>query len=53
MKRVSIDQIKGKEILAKDIFSDTGIILMVSGTEMKIEYVQKLKMLDVNYVYIE
>lgn len=53
MRKKSIDSIKGNEILAKDIYGNTDTILMVSGMVLKKEYVERLKRLNVDYVYIE
>lgn len=53
MKRVNINEITGHEVLAKDIISDTGMTLMITGTVIKKGYVHKLKCLGVNYVYIQ
>lgn len=52
MKKVSIDEITGTEILARDIMNDTGTTLMIAGTVIKKEYAQKLKALKIYYVYI-
>lgn len=53
MKRVQIDEIVGTEVLAKDIISDSGATLMIAGTVIRSEYAQKLKFLDIHYVYIK
>ena len=53
MRKKSINLIKGNEILAKDIYSNMDTVLMVSGMVLKNEYVEKLKKLDIKYVYIE
>lgn len=53
MRRKSLDSIKGNEILARDIYGNTDTILMVSGMVLKKEYVERLKQLNVDYVYIE
>ncbi|HAU84891.1 MAG TPA: hypothetical protein DCW90_05130 [Lachnospiraceae bacterium] len=53
MKRKSINAIKGNEILARDIYGSTDTILMVSGMVLKKEYIERLKQLNVDYVYIE
>lgn len=52
MKRVHIDEIVGTEVLAKDIMTNSGATLMISGTVIKKEYAQKLKFLNINDVYI-
>jgi len=53
MRKRAINLIKGNEILAKDIYSNMDTVLMVSGMVLKSEYVEKLKKLDIKYVYIE
>lgn len=53
MRRISVDSIKGNERLAKNIWSETDIILMSEGSTLKKEYIPKLKELNINYVYIE
>lgn len=53
MRKVLIDSIKGTEILAKDVFGESGIILMTEGTLLKKDYIPRLKELDISYIYIE
>lgn len=53
MRRVLLDSIKGHELLAKDIVTDSGIVIISAGTVMKREYVSKLMELGVNYIYID
>lgn len=53
MKRKSINSIKGNEVLARDVYGNTDTILMVSGMVLKKEYIERLKQLNVDYVYIE
>ncbi|MBR6640822.1 MAG: HD domain-containing protein [Clostridia bacterium] len=53
MRRKSINSVKGNEILAKDVYGTTDTILMVSGMTLKKEYIEKLKQLNVDYVYVE
>ena len=53
MKRIKVDEIKGDEILARDIVTDAGYPLMMSGTPIRKEYIEKLKNLSIHYVYIE
>lgn len=53
MRRRSINSIKGNEILARDVYGSTDTILMVSGMVLKKEYIERLKQLNVDYVYIE
>lgn len=53
MKKKRINLLKGNEVLAKDIYGHSDTILMVSGMTLKKEYIEKLKQLNVDYVYIE
>lgn len=53
MRRKSINSVKGNEILAKDVYGATDTILMVSGMILKEEYIERLKQLNVDYVYVE
>ena len=39
MRSVSVNVLKGNEIIAKDIISESGIILMSEGTVVKKEYI--------------
>lgn len=53
MRMLRIDNIKGNEVLARDILSGSGIVLMSAGTHIKKEYRLKLKELGVDAIYIE
>lgn len=53
MRRIRIDQIKGGEILAKDIYTSGGAILISSGTILKKEYGEKLKELKFSDIFVE
>jgi HD-GYP domain-containing protein (c-di-GMP phosphodiesterase class II) len=53
MRRVLLDSVKGNELLAKDVISDGGIIIMPTGTNIKKEYINKLIELGVYSIYIE
>ena len=48
-----MNSVKGNELLAKDIYSDTDTLLISAGTIIKKEYVQKLKELHIEYLYVE
>lgn len=50
---ISLDLIKGNELLAKDIINYNDMVLMTIGTTVKKEYVNRLKDLGINYIYIE
>lgn len=44
---------KGNEVLAKDIVSEYDTMLMASGTHLKKEYIEKLRELNIDYIYVE
>lgn len=53
MRRKSINLIKENEILAKDIYGSTDTILMAAGMILKKEYIERLKQLNIDYVFVE
>lgn len=53
MRKIWVGAIKGSEILAKDITSEYDTILMPSGTCLKKDYIEKLKKLHIDYIYVE
>ena len=53
MRRIKTEQIKGREILAKDIYSAGGVVLISEGTILKREYVEKLMELKITDVFVE
>ncbi len=53
MRRMLLDSIKGHELLARDILSNSGIVIMSAGSVIKKEYVRRLTELDISYVYVE
>ena len=53
MKLCKVDELTGKETLAKDVFTIEYKILLSEGTVLKHEYIQKLKELNVRQVYIK
>ncbi len=53
MRSVSVNVLKGNEIIAKDIVSESGIILMSEGTVVKREYISKLIELDITNIFIK
>lgn len=53
MRIISIDSVKGSELLAKDILNNSNSILMAAGTTVKKEYVNRLKGLGVEFIYVE
>lgn len=53
MKRCKVDNLTGTEILAKDVFTPEYQILLSSGVQLKEEYIDKLKELNIKEVYIK
>jgi putative nucleotidyltransferase with HDIG domain len=53
MRIISVDSVKGNEMLAKDIMNSNDAVLMTSGTIVKKEYVKRLKELNIEYIYVE
>lgn len=53
MRRIKTEKIYGREILAKDIYSSSGIILISAGTILKKEYKEKLLELKITDVFVE
>ncbi len=52
MRRILVESIKDDDILVKDLFSSSGVVLMSEGTRLKREYVARLLELGVEQVYI-
>ena len=53
MRIISLDSVKGNELLAKDIVNSIDSVLMAAGTVVKTEYVKRLKDLNIEYIYVE
>lgn len=53
MRIISVDSVKGNEVLAKDILNESSSILMKAGTVMKKEYIKRLKELNIDFIYVE
>ena len=53
MRIISLDSVTGNELLAKDIISNNDSVLMTAGTVIKLEYVKRLKNLNIEYIYVE
>lgn len=53
MKLCKVNDLTGKEILAKDIITPEYKILLSAGTILKQDYIQKLQELDIKDVYIK
>lgn len=53
MRIISIDSVKGHELLARDILNDNNSVLMTAGTVVKKEYISRLKELNIEFIYVE
>lgn len=53
MRIVSVSSLKGDEILGKQIFDETGRILLSVGIKLKPYYIERIKELGINSVYID
>lgn len=53
MRIISVDSVKGNELLAKDILNYSDSVLMTAGTIVKKDYVSRLKELNIEYIYVE
>ncbi len=53
MKKVRLEKLQGGEVLARPILLDLGTVLIYEDTELKIDYIEKLAQLGVEYVYIK
>ncbi|MDD5936129.1 MAG: HD domain-containing protein [Clostridiales bacterium] len=53
MKKISIDSLVGGEKLAKEICTSNGLVLVPTGSIIKYEYIQKMRELNIDEVYIE
>ncbi|MFT4144847.1 MAG: HD domain-containing phosphohydrolase [Mobilitalea sp.] len=53
MRIISVDSVTGNELLAKDIISNSELVLMTAGTVIKKEYIKRLKELNIEYIYVE
>lgn len=53
MRVVSVSSLKGDEILGKQIFDESGRILLSVGVRLKPYYIEKIKELGIYSVYID
>lgn len=53
MRICKVNKLTGKEILAKDVITQDYKILLSAGTQLKVEYAEKLKQLDIKEVYVK
>lgn len=52
MRKISVDMIEPCMVLAKSVFGDTGQTLLKADVEIKAQYIDYLKRVGVDYVYI-
>lgn len=53
MRIISVDSVKGYELLAKDVLNENDSILMTAGATVKKEYIERLKELNIEFIYVE
>lgn len=53
MKLVKVSELKGNEKLAKHILTESGAELMAKGSIIKLDYIDKLLELGIEYVFID
>lgn len=53
MRKIYIDNLKGTEVLAKSIYTSNDTVLLSKGVSVKLSYVDKLKEMGIDYIYIE
>ena len=53
MRRIKIGQLTGNEILAKDIYTQRGAILIAAGTKMRKEYIEKLAEQNITDLFVD
>lgn len=53
MRRKTLDELTGNEVLAKDILTDDFLTILPKGAVLKPEYINKLKELGIKEVYIK
>ncbi len=52
MRRVTVELVKDGDVLAKDLYSSSGVVLMSEGTKLKKEYIDRLADLGIHQIYI-
>lgn len=53
MRVVSVSNLRGDEILGKQIYDETGRVLLGAGVKLRPYYIEKIKELGINSVYID
>lgn len=53
MRIVTVSNLKGNEILGRQIYDETGRVLLAAGVKLKSYYIDKINELGINLVYID
>lgn len=53
MRRIRVDKLKIEMVLAKPIYTNNGVILIKDGTALSAKYIEKIKTIDIDYIYIK
>jgi len=53
LRRITVESITDGNILARDLFTSSGVVLMSEGTKLKKEYISRLLDLNISQIYIE
>lgn len=53
MRRITVESITDGDILARDLFTSSGVVLMSEGTRLRKEYISRLLDLQVTQVYVK
>jgi len=53
MRIVSVSKLQGNEILGKQIFDDSGRVLLNAGTKLNPLYIDKLKHMEIESIYVD
>ena len=53
MRIISVSSLKGDEILAKQIFDETGRVLLSAGVKLRPYYIDRIKEIGIHAIYIE
>ena len=52
MKLCKVEKLKGGEILSRDVITPEFRVLLSEGTQLRVEYIEKMKNLGITQVYI-
>lgn len=53
MRVVSVSSLKGDEILGRQVYDELGRVLLAAGVKLKPYYIQRIKELGINLVYVD